>query len=61
MCNLHSLTKRSAIRDWFGAVSDLTGNLPLFLGISPDQMAPLGCGDELKNGDSQAVANQIQG
>jgi hypothetical protein len=34
MCNLYSLTKgQAAIRDWFRAGHDHTGNLPLF----PDQ------------------------
>jgi putative SOS response-associated peptidase YedK len=42
MCNLYSLTKgQAAIRDWFRASSDRTGNLPLFPGIFPDQMAPI--------------------
>jgi hypothetical protein len=42
MCNLHSLTKgQAAIRDWFRVSSDRTGNLPLFPGIFPDQMAPI--------------------
>jgi hypothetical protein len=42
MCNLYSLTKgQAAIRDWFRAQHDLTGNLPLFPGIFPDQMAPI--------------------
>jgi hypothetical protein len=40
MCNLYSLTKgQAAIRDWFRATHDRTGNLPLFPGIFPDQMA----------------------
>jgi putative SOS response-associated peptidase YedK len=40
MCNLYSLTKgRAAIRDWFRARHDYTGNLPLFPGIFPDQFA----------------------
>jgi hypothetical protein len=31
MCNLYSLTKgQAAIRDWFRASNDRTGNLPLF-------------------------------
>jgi hypothetical protein len=31
MCNLYSLTKgQAAIRDWFRAKHDRTGNLPLF-------------------------------
>ena len=31
MCNLYSLTKgQAAIRDWFRARHDRTGNLPLF-------------------------------
>src|ERR1700733_14083558 len=42
MCNLYSLTKcQPAIRDWFRAGRDRTGNLPLFPGIFPDQMAPI--------------------
>jgi hypothetical protein len=42
MCNLYSLTKgQAAIRDLFRVSSDRTGNLPLFLGIFPDQMAPI--------------------
>ena len=42
MCNLYSLTKgQAAIRDWFRATHDRTGNLPLFPGIFPDQMAPI--------------------
>jgi putative SOS response-associated peptidase YedK len=42
MCNLYSLTKgQAAIRDWFRAKHDRTGNLPLFPGIFPDQMAPI--------------------
>jgi putative SOS response-associated peptidase YedK len=42
MCNLYSLTKgQAAIRDWFRANNDRTGNLPLFPGIFPDQMAPI--------------------
>src|SRR5215831_1361608 len=42
MCNLYSLTKgQAAIRDLFRARSDRTGNLPLFPGIFPDQMAPI--------------------
>jgi putative SOS response-associated peptidase YedK len=42
MCNLYSLTKgQAAIRDWFRAINDRTGNLPLFPGIFPDQMAPI--------------------
>jgi hypothetical protein len=41
MCNLYSLTKGQAVvRDWFRASHDRTGNLPLFPGIFPDQMAP---------------------
>ena len=36
MCNLYSLTKgQPAIRDWFRASNDRTGNLPLFPGSSP--------------------------
>ena len=42
MCNLYSLTKgQAAIRDWFRATNDRTGNQPLFPGIFPDQMAPI--------------------
>ena len=42
MCNLYSLTKgQAAVRDWFRAKHDRTGNLPLFPGISPDQFAPI--------------------
>ena len=42
MCNLYSLTKgQAAIRDLFRARHDRTGNLPLFSGIFPDQMAPI--------------------
>jgi putative SOS response-associated peptidase YedK len=42
MCNLYSLTKgQSAIRDWFRARHDRTGNPPLFPGIFPDQLAPI--------------------
>jgi putative SOS response-associated peptidase YedK len=41
MCNLYSLTKgQAAIRDWFRARHDRTGNLPLFPGVFPDQTAP---------------------
>ena len=42
VCNLYSLTKGQAvIRDWFRARHDRTGNLPLFPGVFPDQMAPI--------------------
>ena len=42
MCNLYSLTKgQAAIRDWFRAQHDRTGNLPLFPAIFPDQLAPI--------------------
>jgi hypothetical protein len=42
MCNLYSLTKgQAAIRDWFRAPYDRTGNLPLFPAIFPDQLAPI--------------------
>jgi putative SOS response-associated peptidase YedK len=42
MCNLYSLTKgQAAIRDWFRASNDRTGNLSMFPGIFPDQMAPI--------------------
>jgi putative SOS response-associated peptidase YedK len=42
MCNLYSLTKgQAAIRDWFRARHDRTGNLPLFPGVFPDQCAPI--------------------
>ena len=38
----NSLTKgQAAIRDWFRAKHDRTGNLPLFPGIFPDQLAPI--------------------
>jgi putative SOS response-associated peptidase YedK len=40
MCNLYSLTKGQAA-DWFRARNDRTGNLPLFPGIFPDQLAPI--------------------
>jgi hypothetical protein len=40
--SLYSLTKgQSAIRDWFRAPHDRTGNLPLFPGIFPDQLAQI--------------------
>jgi hypothetical protein len=36
MCNLYSLTKgQAAIRDWFRAGRDRTGNLPLVSGDLP--------------------------
>jgi hypothetical protein len=42
MCNLYSLIKgQAAIRDWFHAKHDRTGNLPLFARICPDQFAPI--------------------
>ena len=42
MCNLYSLTKgQAAIREWFRVRHDRTGNLPLFPGIFPDQLAPI--------------------
>src|ERR1700735_4520202 len=42
MCNLYSLTKgQQAIRDFAGAMRDVTGNLPLFPGIFPDYNAPI--------------------
>jgi putative SOS response-associated peptidase YedK len=42
MCNLYSLTKgQQAIREFTGAMRDVTGNLPLFPGIFPDYMAPI--------------------
>ena len=42
MCNLYSLTKgQAAVRDWFRAGHDRTGNLPLFPGVFPDQLAPV--------------------
>jgi hypothetical protein len=42
MCNLYSLTKgQAALRDWFRARYDRTGNLPLLPGIFPDQFAPI--------------------
>jgi hypothetical protein len=41
MCDRYSLTKaQAAIRAWFRARHDRTGNL-LFPGIFPDQMAPI--------------------
>jgi hypothetical protein len=44
MCNLYSLTKgQAAIRDWFRARHDRTGNLPLFPGVFPDQTALIIC------------------
>jgi putative SOS response-associated peptidase YedK len=40
MCNLYSLTKgQAAIRDWFRARHDHSGNLPLFPSLFPDRMA----------------------
>ena len=52
MCNLYSLTKgQAAIRDWFRASYDRTGNLPLFPGIFPDQMAPI-----VRNGAEASVS-----
>jgi hypothetical protein len=42
MCNLYSLTKgQAAIREWFRAGHDRTGNLPVLPGIFPDRMAPI--------------------
>jgi putative SOS response-associated peptidase YedK len=42
ICNLYGLTKgQAAIRGLFRARYDRTGNLPLFPGIFPDQMAPI--------------------
>jgi putative SOS response-associated peptidase YedK len=42
LCNLYTLTKgQAAIRDWFRARHDHTGNLPLFASIFPGQMAPI--------------------
>jgi hypothetical protein len=42
MCNLYRLTNgQAAIRDWFRARHDRTGNLPLLPGIFPDQIAPI--------------------
>jgi hypothetical protein len=39
MCNLYSLTKgQAAVRDWFRARHDRTGNLPVLPGIFPEQM-----------------------
>jgi putative SOS response-associated peptidase YedK len=32
---------QAAIRDWFRARHDRTGNLPVLPGIFPDQMAPI--------------------
>ena len=42
MCNLYSETKgQAAIRALFRAAQDRIGNLPVFPGIFPDQMAPI--------------------
>jgi putative SOS response-associated peptidase YedK len=42
MCNLYSETKgQDSIRALFRAAHDRTGNLPLFPGIFPDQLAPI--------------------
>lgn len=42
MCNLYSETKgQQAIREFAGAMSDSTGNLPPMLGIFPDYFAPI--------------------
>ena len=41
MCNLYSVTKgQAAIRAWFRALRDLTGNLPSLPAIYPDSLAP---------------------
>ena len=42
MCNLYSMTKgQAAIRELAKAMRDITGNLPLFPAIFPDQLAPV--------------------
>jgi putative SOS response-associated peptidase YedK len=42
MCNLYGLTKgQAAIRDCFRAQHDRSGNMPLFLAMFPDQLAPI--------------------
>ena len=42
MCNLYSLSKgQAAIREIFGPLSDLTGNLPPLPAIFPDHSAPV--------------------
>jgi putative SOS response-associated peptidase YedK len=42
VCNLYSETKgQEAIRRWFRALRDLSGNLPPLPAIFPDAMAPI--------------------
>jgi putative SOS response-associated peptidase YedK len=42
LCNLYSVTKgQQAIREFTGAMSDRTGNLPPMPGIFPDYAAPI--------------------
>jgi putative SOS response-associated peptidase YedK len=42
MCNLYSLSKgQQAIREFAGAMRDLTGNLPVMPAIFPDYAAPI--------------------
>ncbi len=42
MCNLYSLSKgQQAIREFTGAMRDLTGNLPIMPAIFPDYAAPI--------------------
>lgn len=43
MCNLYSLGKQGAdaLREFFGATWDETGNMPELPGIFPDQFAPV--------------------
>ena len=38
---VHLTKGQAAIRDWFRAPDDRTGDLPLFPGIFPDQRAPI--------------------
>jgi putative SOS response-associated peptidase YedK len=57
MCNLYSLTKgQAAIRDWFRAQHDRTGNLPLFPSIFPDQFAPIVRRERIANANSSSRA-----
>lgn len=42
MCNLYAVTKsQEAIRRWFAARQDRTGNLPSLPGVYPDSLAPV--------------------
>jgi putative SOS response-associated peptidase YedK len=41
MCNLYSLIRKAAIREWFRTRRDRAGNLSLFRGISPGQTSPI--------------------